>query len=232
MHNGENSFFRAICSKFVTLPGEELILVQRKHPLVFILPVSVALIFGIISLIGSVLLFPFASRYLYLLISGILVVLIFISSTIIKSIVDWYFNFYIATNRRIIEVSYKPLSSREINEVLLDQVKCTEIDSKVEGVINEFLDIGDVIVTFDRPTHQEEFVFASVSDPKGIETDLENAFSNNTAFENNHASPKDGDGDSGWFVKGKTDPKKWRYTERISPVNIRRGGDTLWNTQT
>lgn len=230
MHNGENRFIRAVRSKFITLPGEELILVQRKHPLVFILPVSVALIFGIISAVASVFLLPFVSPYLYLLISGILVVLMFISTIIIKSIIDWYFNFYIATNRRIIEVSYKPLSSREISEVLLDQVKCTEIDSRVEGVINEFLDIGDVIVTFDRPTHQEEFVFENVSDPKKIETHLENAFSSNSTFENNYTSPIYGNVDSGWFVKGKTDPKKWRYTERIHPANIRRGGDTLWNT--
>ena len=230
MHNGENRFIRAVRSRFVTLPGEELLLVQRKHPLVFILPVSAALIFGIISVIASVLLLPFVSSYLYLLTSGILVVLIFISTIIIRSIIDWYFNFYIATNRKIIEVSYRPLSSREVNEVLLDQVKCTEIDSKVGGAINEFLDIGDVIVTFDRPTHQEEFVFENVPDPKKIETHLENAFCINSAFENSHTSPIYGGVDSGWFVKGKTDPKKWRYTERIPPINIRRGGDTLWNT--
>lgn len=231
MHNGETRFMRAIRSRFVTLPGEEIILVQRKHPLVFILPVSVALIFGIISLIGSVFLLPLVSPYSYLLISGILAVLMFISTVIIKSIIDWYFNFYIATNRKIIEVSYRPLSSREVNEVLLDQVRCTEIDSRVGGVINEFLDIGDVIVTFDRPTHQEEFIFESVPDPKKIETHLENAFCINSAFENNHATPIYGNVDSGWFIKEKkTDPKKWRYTERIPPISIRGEADTLWNT--
>lgn len=225
MHNGENRFIRAIRSKFVTLPGEELILVQRKHPLVFILPASAALIFGIISAIASLFLLPFASSYLPLLIAGILVVFMFISTLIIKSIIDWYFNFYVATNRKIIEISYRPLSSREIDEVLLDQVKCTEIDSKIEGIVNELLDIGDVVITFDRPTQREEFVFEGIKDPKRIETQLEN-----TMFStDNYAQSQNGDGESGWFAKDRTDHKKWRYIERIIPRR-RGGGDIAWNT--
>ena len=35
-------------------------------------------------------------------------------------------------------------------------------------MINQLFTIGDVIITFDRPTHEEEFIFASVSNPKEI----------------------------------------------------------------
>lgn len=221
MQGRQDRFIQAIRSKFVTLPGEELILVQRKHPWVFILPVSASLIFGLISFAASFFIYPFVSNYPYLFISTFFLVLIFISTITIRSIIDWHFNFYVATNKKIIEVAFKPLSSREISEVLLDQVKCTEIDTKINGIVNEFLDIGDVIITFDRPTHQEEFVFTDVEDPKRIETHLENAL---CLIDDHHLS---GDGETGWFNKQKQDPSKWRYTERIIP---RRGGDMLWNT--
>ncbi|MBI4092132.1 MAG: hypothetical protein HY427_02945 [Candidatus Levybacteria bacterium] len=155
--------------------------------------------------------------------------MIFISTIIIRSIIDWYFSFYIATNRKIIEVSYRPLSSREVNEVLLDQVKCTEIDSKVGGAINEFLDIGDVIVTFDRPTHQEEFVFENVPDPKKIETHLESALCPMPMVQNDLAPEEDGDGEGAWYIKSKGNPKKWRYAETIRPARIREG-NMSWNT--
>jgi hypothetical protein len=215
---------QAIRSKFVTLAGEDLILIQRKHPLVFILPVSAASTLGLISLVTSVILYPFIANYFTLLLAALFVIFIFISTAAIRSVVDWYFNLYVVTNRKIIEVSYKPLASRVTNEVLLDQVKCTEIDTKVGGMLNELLDIGDVIVTFDRPTHQEEFIFNDVEDPKAIEVHLENALCTPDIYKVGHNG--NGNGDHGWFTKSKDDSKKWKYTERI----VSRGGDVAWNS--
>jgi hypothetical protein len=50
-----------------------------------------------------------------------------------------------------------------MNDVLLDQVNCTQIDFRRNGFLNEIMDMGDVVLTFDRPTHQEEFVFKDVN---------------------------------------------------------------------
>ncbi len=94
-------------------------------------------------------------------------------SLALRSIIDWYFNVYVVTSRKIIEVSYSPLSSHTINQVLLDQVRCTEIDTKIEGILNDVLDIGNVVITFDRPTHQEEFAFEYVKNPREIEKYLQ-----------------------------------------------------------
>lgn len=76
---------------------------------------------------------------------------------------DWYFHLYILTNRKILEVWYAPLYSHVMNDVLLDQVNCTQVDFRRSGFLNEMLDMGDVVLTFDRPTHQEEFIFKDVS---------------------------------------------------------------------
>ena len=83
-------------------------------------------------------------------------------SFITKVIIDWYFHLYILTSKKILEVWYTPLASHVVNDILLDKVSCTEIDSRVHGFLNELLDVGDVVITFDRPTHQEEFVLSDI----------------------------------------------------------------------
>lgn len=52
---------------------------------------------------------------------------------------------------------------------MLDKVNCTEIDLKVAGFFNELLEMGDVVITFDRPTHEEEFVLKDIYKPEKIE---------------------------------------------------------------
>lgn len=71
---------------------------------------------------------------------------------------------YILTTRKILEISYNPLSSRIVNDILLDHVNCTEIDLRTHGFFNELIGMGDIVITFDRPTHQEEFVFRDVKE--------------------------------------------------------------------
>ena len=83
-------------------------------------------------------------------------------SFITKNIIDWYFHMYILTTRKMLEIRYTPLSSYIMNDVLLDKVNCTEIDFRTKGIVNELLDIGDVVITFDRPTSQEEFVLRDI----------------------------------------------------------------------
>ena len=210
MRGTSNSFLEVIGSKFVTLPGERLILVQRKHWYSFVSPILIVAIVAIASIFGLIILSSVFTFSINLLVASGLFIIILAATFIGKLIVDWYFNFYIVTSRKIIEVSYKPLSSRDINEILLDQVKCTEIDTRVDGIIHELLDIGDVIIAFDRPTRQEEFVLADMGDPKKIEADLENAL-----YPTGDVAHQSKTQQASWFNKEKADPDKWRYIEEI-----------------
>lgn len=63
---------------------------------------------------------------------------------------------------------YIPLSSYNVNDVFLEQVKCTEIDIRMRGFIREMLGIGDIAMTFDRPTHDVEFVLSNVTHARQI----------------------------------------------------------------
>lgn len=212
MQSESNSFLETVGSKFVTLPGEKLILAQRKHWYSFVFPIFIVAFIAIASIFGLIILSPIFPSYIQLLFSSALFIAIAAATFIGKLIVDWYLNFYIITSKKIIEVSYKPLTSRHTNEILLDQVKCTEIDTRVDGPIHELLDIGDVIITFDRPTHQEEFILADMSDPKKMEANLENAL---CPMQESDTISQVETKQANWFNKARQEPSKWRYLEEI-----------------
>jgi hypothetical protein len=149
--------------KFLTLDGEKLLLVKRRHAFVIFFPILLITFIICLLIFCSAIfftnLFPSPSLFITTLLLFISILLTFIT----KSIMDWYFHLYILTSRKILEVWYAPLYSHVMNDVLLDQVNCTQIDFRRNGFLNELLDMGDVVLTFDRPTHQEEFVFKDVN---------------------------------------------------------------------
>jgi len=149
--------------KFLTLNGEKLLLVKRRHPFVIFFPILVTTFIICLMIFISAFfftsLFPSPSLFITTVLLLISVLLTFIT----KSIMDWYFHLYILTTRKILEVWYAPLYAHVMNDVLLDQVNCTQVDFRRNGFLNQILDMGDVVLTFDRPTHQEEFVFKDVN---------------------------------------------------------------------
>lgn len=154
--------------KFKLFDDEELIFATREHWL----PLVVRLIQKtFLSIIVGVAL----SSMLFLLlhsislgISSFFLTLLIGSIASIRDLIHWSFHLYIATTKQIIEVHYSPLLSEAINSVLLDQIRCTEIDVEMYGLVPELLGIGNVELTFDRPTHKEEFVIRDIRSPRKI----------------------------------------------------------------
>lgn len=154
---------------FLTLTNEELLLVLRQHVFVIFLPVfftslAVVLLLGIVSFVFLYLFYSFP----FFIVSVLLIISVGLS-LITKIIINWYFHLYILTNRKILEVWYTPLASHKVNDVLLDKVNCTEIDLQVDGFVHELIEMGDVVITFDRPTHEEEFILKNIYKPDKIE---------------------------------------------------------------
>jgi len=212
----DSSLIESVGARIITLPGEMLVLVERKHWSTFFVPLLFMLLSFCFIFIVLYLFFTFIPEFLPAFFLVAIVVFNLIATIAAKSVIDWYFNLYVITNRKIAEVSYRPLSSRRINEILLDQVRCTEIDTRTEGIFNDLLDIGDVVITFDRPTHEEEFTLKDVKNPKRIEFYLEKIFCTPTALYGNNI-----------FLKRKAEPK-WRYMENSEPASIKSGGEVLW----
>jgi len=148
------------------LPEETPVLTTKQHTISSIPQVIIACILGIGAIFVSLSIgaYVHASGLLIMLTAGMLIMLTL--GLIAKVLIDWHFHFYLVTNRRILEIVYKPFFSQDVNDVLLDQVRCTEIDIKIHGYIHGLIDVGDIIITFDRPTHQQEFVLHNIKSPR------------------------------------------------------------------
>lgn len=154
--------------KFKLFEDEELIFACREHWLPLVLRLVRQFFVGVFlaTIVASVLLVFLHS--ISLAISSFFLMFLIASVVSVRDLIHWSFHLYIATNKQIIEVHYSPLLSEAINSVLLDQIRCTEIDVEMYGLIPELIGIGNVEITFDRPTHKEEFIIKGIRAPRTI----------------------------------------------------------------
>ena len=78
--------------------------------------------------------------------------------------IDYYFDLWVITNKRIINIEQKGLFSREVSELELDKIQ--DVSVSVLGIIPTFLNYGDVFIQTAGET--ERFVFKNISNPYGI----------------------------------------------------------------
>lgn len=154
--------------KFKLFGDEELIFATREHwlPLAFRLINTTFISLVAASIASSVIMLLLHNIGLSL--SVFFLIMLIGSIGGLRDLIHWSFHLYIATNKQIIEVHYSPLLSEAINSVLLDQIRCTEIDVEMYGLIPELIGIGNVALTFDRPTHKEEFIIRDIRSPRKI----------------------------------------------------------------
>ncbi len=225
MENKERLLSSAI--SFLTQPGEKLIFIVRKH--VFLLEIRIALIllFLLLTLTMSLLLFFSLNFPIPLLLVLNLAILTFSLHILSKSIADWYFHIYIVTTHKILEVFYAPLFSHVVNEVLLDQIRCTEIDIQTEGIISELINMGDVMLTFDRPTHQEQFCLMGIENPQKVGTFLGDKLLEKQGQVKSGDAAANVSKETGSWYKVKSGLKKLRFTEELFPNHISRIGGAV-----
>lgn len=162
--------------KFLTLQDEHLIYSTRQHWSVLfpVIALNVLLIAGVSIFVSlsSVI----APLYFFSFLLVALIVLTVSLEFFIKNLAEWFFHFYIVTNRKIVEVAYRPMYSKVIYEVLLDQVRCTEVDVRASGLTSELLNVGTIFITFDRPTHEKIFTIENIRDPRRAAMHLADSF--------------------------------------------------------
>lgn len=193
-------------------PGEVLHYMKRKHYFVLIMPLLLVLSFLIVSvtlIIGLAIFLQINSALVALSLLSIFLISLSLAT---KILIDWMFNFYIITTHKISEIRITPLFSDSISEVLLKQVRCTEIDVVNHGIVNQLLNKGDVHVTFDRPTHKDEFVLSDISNPREVGSYLSSVLLDTRI-----------DGNRSFWYRDKFANGKYRFTEEI-PM---RGGEIL-----
>ncbi|MCX6761712.1 MAG: PH domain-containing protein [Candidatus Moranbacteria bacterium] len=149
--------------------GEEILMVVHRHwfdilSQFLIILAMLLLLFG--SLVfASPLLSAFngnISTSLFLFGENIFFIFIWLFFFIIW--IDYYFDVWIVTNERIVNIEQNGLFSRDVSELELERVQ--DITVEVLGIIPTFLNYGDLYVQTAGET--ERFIFKHVPNPYGI----------------------------------------------------------------
>lgn len=151
---------------YLTLQGERLITAKRPHWIVLLEPFFLIIFLALLFNLGALLVFAFFYHSIILFTLITLVITTIASSLLAKLWVDNYFHIYIVTTRKILKIRSRPMFTDTVDDVFLDQVRTTEIDIKTDNFIKKILNIGDVVIAFDRPSHDEEFILKDIKDPK------------------------------------------------------------------
>lgn len=78
--------------------------------------------------------------------------------------IDYYFDVWIVTNERIINIEQKGLFSKIVSELELEKIQ--DVTTDVKGIIPTFLNYGDLIVQ--TAAEQERFFFHNIPDPYAV----------------------------------------------------------------
>lgn len=78
--------------------------------------------------------------------------------------IDYYFDVWIVTNMRVVNIEQKGLFSREVSELNFDKIQ--DVSTEVNGMIPTFLNYGDVQIQ--TAGEEEKFMFRNVPDPYNV----------------------------------------------------------------
>jgi hypothetical protein len=168
---------------FLTIPGERLIWASRKHSIHVGISIGITTV-GLFSLAAALftIFSYFEVSWSIFLLTGMLAAILGLSHTI-KTIIDWYCHIYIVTNFKILEVSSSPMFSHKSHEVLLSQVRVSEINVVIHNFIEELWNVGSVTIEFDRLAHIEVLEISGVRGAREVGNIL------STALEGTYPAP-------------------------------------------
>ncbi len=193
---------------FLRTPGERILVLVKQHWFRLAFPLFFTIALAGIAIFTYFIIFLYYFSIPKLFVTTLFLTFLFTSNVITKIIIDWFFHVYVLTNRKVLEVQYSPLFSHKTNEILLDQVRCTEIDIEMEGMVNEIVNQGSVVLTFDRPTHKEACIFENIQNPKAVGLQITNALEFMQRFDSSKA----------WY-KDKPESPNYRFTDLLIPTN-------------
>jgi hypothetical protein len=149
--------------------GEKILLMVHRHWF-DILSQFFVIFMMLILMIGSFIFIPlqfpvfqqagFSNLFFFL--ENLFFLMIWITFFLIW--IDYYFDAWIVTDCRIVNIEQKGLFSRVISELELEKVQ--DITTDVKGVIPTFLNYGNLFVQ--TAAEKERFIFRNVPDPYGI----------------------------------------------------------------
>ncbi len=153
--------------------GETLYFLMRRHPITNLPWIIAALIFAIapivaMSLIQAYFADPFAvipAKYqIIFLIIWYLIVMFFT----FESFLIWYYNVYIVTDRRVIDIDFRGLWSKRVSEATLNKVE--DVTFETHNFWQILFDYGDIMMQ--TAAEKTEFEFRAIPKPEMVHDKL------------------------------------------------------------
>jgi len=154
-------------------PDEKILFVLRAHPIVNLGWILFGAFFLLLPLL-LVSLLPVLSINLPAAVSArsifglVLVWYLITLGALLQAFLLWYFNIYIVTNKRIVDIDFYHLFYKQISEAPLENVQ--DITNREVGLLQNWFDFGDVFIQTAGET--ENFEFINVRDPDGVQKNL------------------------------------------------------------
>lgn len=150
--------------KFETMDTEEkVVLFLRKHwitnvpwILLFFVMLVVPVLVSNLSLFNSV-----PSNYMFIF---ILIWYLITTAYLLESFLTWFFNVYIVTDERIVDIDFYNLIYKEVSDANIDKIQ--DVTYKMGGVIRTLLNYGDVMIQ--TASEVPNFEFLAVPKPDKI----------------------------------------------------------------
>jgi len=160
MEQFNNSYFKKIKE------GEKIIKVIHRHWF-DIVQQFLIVAFLIVALIGGFFAFPFMLPDFNM--AGFYILLLFLETTFLLFVwiysfliwVDYYFDVWIITSERIVNIEQKGLFTRQISELKFSRVQ--DVTADVGGFFQTVLDYGDVHIQ--TAGEEARFLLRQVPDP-------------------------------------------------------------------
>ncbi|MCD8484894.1 PH domain-containing protein [Candidatus Woesebacteria bacterium] len=143
---------------------EEILLVLRQHPVVNVVWVTIT----IILMLAPFLLFPMIP--LQVILPGVYMFFLmvawylFVTAYVIESFLGWYFNIYIITDERIIDIDFYSLIYKSVSEAKIEKIE--DVTSTTAGFFGAFFNYGNIAIQ--TAAEKREFEFARVPQPAKI----------------------------------------------------------------
>jgi len=154
-------------------PDEKILFVLRAHPIVNLGWILFGALFLLLPILLTTLL-PIFSVSLPAAISArgifglVLVWYLITFGVVLQNFLLWYFNIYIITNKRVVDIDFYHLFYKQVSEAPLENVQ--DITNREVGILQNWLDFGDVFIQTAGET--ENFEFTNVTDPDGVQKNL------------------------------------------------------------
>ncbi|OGI29407.1 MAG: hypothetical protein A2288_03755 [Candidatus Moranbacteria bacterium RIFOXYA12_FULL_44_15] len=149
--------------------GEQILKVIHRHwfdiLVQFFIVLGMLLVF-FLSVIYLPLIFPALreslGQMLFMFLENLFFILTWFTFFLIW--IDYYFDVWIVTDQRIVNIEQKGLFARVVSELELENIQ--DITTDVKGVIPTFLNYGNLYVQ--TAAEMERFVFRNIPDPYSV----------------------------------------------------------------